>query len=120
MSGPGGTRLSAEPSRIEARTPEGWIVAGRLFLPALLVTASTSFSLPGLTLETLDAALLPDLPGIDLLLLGTGGSFRRAPAGFVAAARARGLRVEPMDSSAAARTFNVLAGEERQVAALIL
>jgi uncharacterized protein len=34
--------------------------------------------------------------------------------------RARGVRIEPMDSPAAARTFNVLVAEERLVAALIL
>ena len=34
--------------------------------------------------------------------------------------RPRGWRVEPMDSASAARTFNVLAAEERLVGALIL
>ncbi len=88
--------------------------------PALLVAAGLAQSIPGLVLETLDAADLPALEGVDLLLLGAGPSLRRPPRSFVDGARARGWRVEPMDSAAAARTFNVLVAEERLVAALIL
>jgi uncharacterized protein len=117
MSGP---RFTAEGTRIEGRAAGGWVVAGLLYAPALLVTAQRAVSLPGLALETLDAAALPELPGVDLLLLGTGPTLVRPPKALVEAARARGWRVEAMDSPAAARTFNVLAGEERQVAALIL
>ncbi len=117
---PAAPRLSAAPTRIEGRAATGWVVGGRLYAPALLITADLVQSLGPLALETLDAAVLPPLDDIDLLLLGTGATLSRPPAAFTAAARARGLRVEPMDSPAAARTFNVLAGEERQVAALIL
>ncbi|MGL6043435.1 MAG: Mth938-like domain-containing protein [Sandaracinobacteroides sp.] len=117
MSGP---RLEAGPTRIEGRSAGGWVVGGMIHPPALLITADSARSLGPLTLETLDAAALPGLPGIDLLLLGTGITLHRPPAGFVAGARLRGWRVEAMDSQAAARTFNVLAGEERLVAALIL
>ena len=113
-------RLEAGASRIEGRTADGWIVAGRLYAPALFVTPALAGTLPNATLETLDAAALPDTPGLDLLLLGTGAALRRPPASFVEAARQRGWRVEPMDSPAAARTFNVLAAEDRLVAALIL
>jgi uncharacterized protein len=113
-------RFEAGAARIEGRSGDGWVVAGRLYAPALLVTAGFAGTVPGLALEALDAALLPDLPDVDLLLLGTGATLRRPSPAFVEAARARGWRVEPMDSPAAARTFNVLVAEERQVAALIL
>ncbi len=43
-----------------------------------------------------------------------------APVAFVAGAAALGIRVEVMDSAAAARTFNVLVAEDRPVAALLL
>ena len=117
MSGP---RLEAGASRIAARTEAGWIIGNRLYAPALLVTPTQAWSLPGQLLETLEAAALPPLEGVDLLLLGTGHALLRPPESFVAGARARGWRVEPMDSAAAARTFNVLAAEDRQVGALIL
>lgn len=96
------------------------MVGGKLYLPALLISTTGAHSLPGLLLETLDAMLLPELDGVDLLLLGTGDSLLRPPAAIVASARNRGWRVEAMDSPAAARTFNVLVAEERLVAALIL
>lgn len=112
--------MTTAPTRIEGRTPGGWIIAGRLHLPALLVTAATAQSLGRLTLEALDAAALPSLDNVDLLLLGTGSVMLRPPSAFVSAARVLGLRIETMDSPAAARTFNILIAEERRVAALLL
>lgn len=117
MSAP---RLEAGASRIAARAPGGWIVGDRLYQPALLVTVAIAGSLPGLALDSLDAARLPDIGAVELLLLGTGRHFRRAPRHFVQGAAARGWRVEAMDSAAAARTFNVLVAEGREVAALLL
>lgn len=114
-------RLTAVPARIEGRARDGgWIVEGRLYRPALLLSAALAGSLPGLLLGQLERLVLPELRDVDLLLLGTGPALVRPPAGFVTAMAERGIRVEPMDSPAAARTFNVLAAEERLVAALIL
>ena len=115
-----GLRFQAGRARIEGRSADGWVVDGRLYRPALLITAERALSLAGLTLETLDAASVPHLDGADLLLLGSGPTLRRPPKPFTEALRTLGIRVEPMDSAAAARTFNVLAAEERLVAALIL
>jgi len=115
-----GLRFTAGRARIEGRHSEGWVVDGRLCRPALLITAERAESLGARALETLSAAALPDLDGADLLLLGSGATLRRPPRAFVDAMRTRGIRVEPMDSAAAARTFNVLVAEERLVAALIL
>ncbi|MFN3370991.1 MAG: MTH938/NDUFAF3 family protein [Sphingomonadaceae bacterium] len=114
-------RLTAAPARIGGRTRDGgWMVEGRLYRPALLIGAGVIGSLPGLMLDDLATLALPALPDAELLLLGTGAALARPPAGFVAAMAARGIRVEPMDSGAAARTFNVLTAEARLVAALIL
>lgn len=115
-----GLRFEAGRARIEGRSAEGWVVDGRLYRPALLITAERAESLGALALETLDAGTIPDLDGADLLLLGSGPTLRRPPKDFTEALRARGVRIEPMDSPAAARTFNVLVAEERLVAALIL
>ncbi len=115
-----GLRFQAGRARIEGRSADGWVVDGRLYRPALLISAERAESLGPLVLEDLDAAAVPDLDGADLLLLGSGPTLRRPPRPFTEALRARGIRVEPMDSPAAARTFNVLVAEERLVAALIL
>lgn len=116
----GGPRLDPGATRIAGQAAGGWIVGDRLYRPALLVTADIAGTLAGLALETLDAARLPGLGAAELLLLGTGETLRQPPAAFVKGARARGWRVEAMDSAAAARTFNVLVAEDRLVGALIL
>lgn len=116
MSGP---RLEAGASRIAGRAAGGWIVGNRLYAPALLVTAQLAGTLADFTMDRLDAARLPDLGDVELLLLGTGNALVPPPAAFVEGARGRGWRVEAMDSAAAARTFNVLVAEDRLVGALL-
>jgi uncharacterized protein len=53
----------------------------------------------------------------ELVLLGTGGRQVFPPASVLAAFLARGIGVEVMTNSAAARTYSVLAGEGRRVVA---
>jgi uncharacterized protein len=61
--------------------------------------------------------LLNDSP--ELVLLGTGASGKFPPRELMFAFARRGIGLEVMDTSAAARTFNVLAGEGRRVAAVL-
>ena len=53
----------------------------------------------------------------ELVLLGTGATQVFPPAAVLAAFLTRGLGVEVMTNAAAARTYSVLAGEGRRVAA---
>ena len=53
----------------------------------------------------------------ELVLLGTGDTQRFPSAAVMAACLTRGIGIEIMTNPAAARTFNVLAGEGRRVAA---
>jgi uncharacterized protein len=57
---------------------------------------------------------------IDVLLVGTGGEIAHLPPAFRDALEAAGIGVEVMNSPAAARTYNVLLGEGRRVAACLL
>jgi uncharacterized protein len=57
-------------------------------------------------------ALMPEL-----VVLGTGATQVFPPAEVMAACLTRGIGIEIMDNAAAARTFNVLAGEGRRVVA---
>ncbi len=57
---------------------------------------------------------------IDVLLLGLGGDITAVPPAFIAALDKAGIGVEPMNTPAAARTYNVLLGEGRRVAACLL
>jgi uncharacterized protein len=53
----------------------------------------------------------------EVVLLGTGASQIFPPAAVMAACMSRGIGIEVMNNAAAARTFNVLASEERRVVA---
>ena len=55
-----------------------------------------------------------------LILLGTGERQAFPPAVVMAACLSRGIGLEVMNNPAAARTFNILAGEGRQVAAAFI
>jgi uncharacterized protein len=91
-------------------------------------TLTASFILsPNELLEGWDAgngaAIAPDalLPLLalhpELVLLGTGDRQLFPPAATMAACLTRGIGIEVMTNAAAARTFNVLAGEGRRVVA---
>ena len=73
------------------------------------------------SLEQLDIshfeALLADGP--ELLILGTGERNVFPPRELTFAFARRGIGLEVMDTAAAARTFNVLAGEGRRLAAVL-
>ena len=57
---------------------------------------------------------------IDVLLLGLGAEIAPVPRAFREALEAVGIGVEPMNSPAACRTYNVLLGEGRRIAAALL
>ena len=57
---------------------------------------------------------------IDVLLLGMGPAIVPVPRAFRDALEAVGIGVEPMNSPAACRTYNVLLGEGRRIAAALL
>lgn len=63
-------------------------------------------------------ALLAQAP--ELIVLGTGERQVFPPAAALAACLARGIGIEVMDNAAAARTYNVLAGEGRKVLVALL
>lgn len=67
--------------------------------------------------ETDFAELLDKNP--ELIVLGTGPSNVIPPRELVFALARRGVGLEFMDTAAAARTFNVVAGEGRSVAAVM-
>lgn len=61
-----------------------------------------------------------DAGTIDLLLIGCGPRMTQIPPKLRAALRSHGVVIEPMDTGAAARTYNVLAAEGRKVAAALI
>jgi uncharacterized protein len=57
---------------------------------------------------------------IDHLLIGTGADLAILDARLLAALRAKKIMPEPMATPAAARTYNILIGERRRVAAALV
>lgn len=58
--------------------------------------------------------------GVEFLLVGTGKDLRPLPASLKAAFRARGISSDSMGTGAAVRTYNIMLGEMRPVAAALI
>jgi uncharacterized protein len=102
---------------IEGYGPGFFRVGPHVLQGAVLVTPWDAGAWGGLS----DTGAPLSLAGkIDVLLLGLGRDIATVPPGFVAALDSAGIGVEPMSSLAAARTYNVLLGEGRRVAACLL
>jgi len=56
----------------------------------------------------------------ELVIFGSGARLRFAPPALLRARMARRIGIETMDTAAACRTYNVLAGESRRVVAALL
>ncbi|HEX5455450.1 MAG TPA: Mth938-like domain-containing protein [Stellaceae bacterium] len=105
---------------IERYAAAGFRVSGMVYAGPVLV-------FPDQTLVWADAAVSePGLQpvfahgGVELLLLGLGRLMRPLAPTLRLALKARGIAVEAMDTGAACRTYNVLLGEDRRVAAALL
>lgn len=59
-----------------------------------------------------------DLP--EVVLLGCGERMALIPSALKKTLRAKGLVIDPMDTGAACRTYNILLGEDRRVAACLV
>ena len=90
------------------------LTASFILAPDRLVDAWPARDARALTAADL-APLLELEP--EVVLLGTGASQVFPPAAVLAACLGRGIGIEVMSNAAAARTFNVLAGEGRRVVA---
>lgn len=107
---------------IRSVSPEGIRIGDDLFDRTIGLTADTVYDDWGdRSIESLDesdfAELLSENP--EVIVLGTGRTNIFPPRELVFAMARRQVGLEVMDTAAAARTYNVLAGEGRRVAALL-
>ena len=105
---------------IERYGAAGFRVNGVVFAGAVLVLPERTilWEEPAATVEALAPAL--DIGGFELILLGLGRRGGPAAPALRAALRQRGIGVEAMDTGAACRTYNLLAAEDRLVAAALM
>ena len=102
---------------VDGYGPGFFRLAGKIYRGAMLITPWDA----GLWGGYSDTAGPLSLAGrIDVLLLGTGAEIAHPPAAFVTALETAGIGVDPMNSPAACRTYNVLLGEGRRIALAVL
>ena len=99
-------------------TVDGGIYEG-LFLTPKRADQWLAPALAELAIEDLEPLLDLD-PAPEFLLLGTGAAMGFPPRALVRALEERGIGMEAMDSRAAARTWGMLRGEERWIAAALM
>jgi uncharacterized protein len=101
----------------------GFSVEGNVY-PALLLTPESAREWASPSPRALAAADLEPVlaldPAPEFLILGTGPRLVQPPPALVRALEARGIGVEAMDSRAAARTWGLLRGEGRWIAAALM
>jgi uncharacterized protein len=93
---------------------------GSIIIAPSGVTAIAATTPADLTPDMLAPIFSEPKGAVELVLLGMGADVAAVPPAIRDALRARGLRFEMMATGPAARTFNVLAEEERRVAAVLL
>ncbi|GAB4236709.1 MAG: Mth938-like domain-containing protein [Kiloniellaceae bacterium] len=109
---------------IESYGGGGFKVSGAAYSGSILVlpdwTGAWSAAVIGeLDIASLEPVLAAD-PPVEVLLIGCGAAMAFIEPELRAAAKARGVALEPMDTGAACRTYNVLMAEDRRVAAALI
>ena len=100
---------------VEGYGPGFFRVAGKVIEGPLVLTPRGAAPWDG------SAAPLLALAGdVDVVFLGTGGDIANPPEHLVTALEEAGMGVEIMSSPSACRTYNVLLGEGRRIAAALL
>ncbi len=113
-------RVQAGRQVIERYAASGFRISGAIYRGPVLV-------FPDRTEAWVEAAfteqgLAPVLAhgGVELLLLGFGRRMAPVSAELRRALKQGGIAVEPMDTGAACRTYNMLVAEDRRIAAALL
>jgi uncharacterized protein len=108
---------------IERYAASGFRIAGVIYRGSVLVFPDRTrpwspTSASGITWESL--APVVEHGGVQILLLGLGRAMGAIPHALRKTLHTAGIVVEPMDTGAACRTYNVLVAEDRHVVAALL
>ncbi len=99
-------------------------ISGAVYEGSVLVLPERSLAWPvaaigEISLDSL-APVTAAATALEILLIGCGPRLARGPEDRRQALREAGVVVEPMDTGAACRTYNVLIAEDRPVAAALI
>jgi uncharacterized protein len=114
---PGGRQV------IEGYGPSGFRVSGVVYEGSILVFPDRTLAWPVAAMAELSLGSLAPVVehgGVEILLLGCGRTMQPVPAALRQALKASGVGIDGMDTGAACRTYNVLLGEDRRVAAALI
>lgn len=119
------TRIApTDRQHIQKYTNDGFTVSGVVYSGPVLVFPKGSQSWgvkdPGALCQADFTNVIEASGDIDLCLLGCGVRMTLVPSDLKKALREAGIGIEPMDTGAACRTFNVLLAEGRAVMAALL
>ena len=108
---------------VQGFTARGFLVDGRGYEGVLLTPERAEDWAPPpigeLDIDHLSALMPPDRAP-EFLILGTGRAMAFPPRALIRALDERGIGIEVMDSRAAARTWGMLRGEGRWIAAALM
>jgi uncharacterized protein len=108
---------------IESYGPAGFRVSGAVHAGSILVFPDRTEAWPVAALAELTPGHFDALAAhgdVEIVLLGCGARMGLVPAALRQALRDMGIVLDPMDTGAACRTYNVLLAEERRVAAALI
>ncbi len=110
---------------IEAYGAGGFVFAGMSHKGSILalpggISAWRIEGFDSLTIGDFNPVFLEPAGAIDILLVGTGDHLRPVPKDIRAALLAHSIRVDPMATTHAVSTYNILLGEKRKVAAALI
>jgi uncharacterized protein len=119
-------KLQPDQSDVQTLTAHGpgWVAINNDRVAASVVVGSRGerFAWNAAGFEDLGAAHFEQLAGLgaELIIFGSGARIRFPQPAWLATLMARRTGVETMDTPAACRTYNILAGEGRHVVAALL
>ena len=117
-------RQSGERRTIQKYGGGGFTIGGVRFAGSVLILPDSVTLWPVTTFANISEGAIEGVVkqalAFDICLLGCGSRVERLPAALRSYLRAAGLRIEPMETGAACRTFNVLAAEGPALAAALI
>ncbi|PJI37838.1 Mth938-like domain-containing protein [Ferrovibrio sp.] len=117
-------RIPADRQVINAYGDGGFRISGKHWTESVLVFPGQTLSWGIADIAQISMASLEPAfgmgPAVELLLLGCGPNMVFINKALRAEIRARGLVIETLDTGAACRTYNLLMGEGRRVAAALI
>jgi uncharacterized protein len=109
---------------VQGYGPGRFRIAGEIYESSILLFPDRVLPWPvadiaAVTADTLGPVFEAE-PRVELILLGCGARMAPVPSSLRVALKDAGIVVEPMDTGAACRTYNVLMAEDRRVAAALI